>query len=186
MADNLDAGTKNILDSTDLTISLDNKKAVLTVIYRPVVLWEPFALVLGGIALLFVIFSDVLKIEEESVVYIPLGVIAWFVVLFISFSKRVITSRFFIHEGKLKMYNGGIYSSKFYSSNKSLSLPDIVGVGIRRYVRKYGDGFEVFVNMKSRDTVEITGNDLSFSDSQFCAETIREFLGIQEKIKAVD
>jgi len=182
----MDTETKHITDSADLTISIDGKKGLLKVIYRPVLLWEPFALVLGGIALLFVIFSGVLLTDEESIVGVMMGVIAWFVVLIISLSKRGITSHFSIQEGKLKRYMGGVYSSRIDASNKTLPLPEVVVVGIRRHVRKYGDGFEVFVSMNSKHTVEITGNDLSFSDSQLCAETIREFLGIQEKIKALD
>ena len=65
-------------------------------------------------------------------------------------------------------------------------MSEVLRVGIRRYVRRMGDGFEVFLILNSKAAISVTGIDLTFSDSHLCAETIKDFLNIKDKIDAID
>jgi hypothetical protein len=78
-----------------------------------------------------------------------------------------------------------MYSTSLDASDREINFPDIRQVGIKRFVRRGGDSFQVFLDVKDYSVLNVTTSSLSFADAQKCAEIIREFVGVQEKIQAV-
>jgi hypothetical protein len=178
------ARTKKILDTYHISVGQISEPSSLEVSWKPF-LWEPFVLMLGAVFFSFFIFGDV-QTDDGGIVYLTFAAIGLVVIFLISFFKRSLASTFNSSNGQLALYKGGMYFSKIDASDRKIAFADIVRVGARRYIRRYGDGFQIFLVLKHRENLDITGTDLSFSEAQLCAETIREYLGIKEKLLAVD
>lgn len=179
------ANRKTISDEFNIRLIGDTENNFLEILYRAPLFLTYFGLIANLILLLLALmsfFNDDFSLDISY--WGILGILLFFGL--ISFSQRSIKSLFDKEKGKLTMYWGGIYFTRIFENTSVKIISDIKIVGIRRYVKRYGDGFQVFLLMHPDTILDITGDNLKPSEAQMCAETIKEFLKIEEKIKIMD
>lgn len=177
---------RKVVGSFNISVSIDEASNCLK-IYSPAFFWEPFALGIG-LVICCVLIIYVSKLDENKMLINLISAIAiLFLFLFLfmlSLMKRTILSVFDLPKGALFYRKGGIYSSRLDEAEQEIELSSISRVGLKKIYSRYGDTFQVFLVVKRISRLEITGTGLSFADAHSCAEAIREFLNIQQKIQA--
>ena len=76
----------------------------------------------------------------------------------------------------------GIFGTGLFSSKKEYARNDIKQIVVERFAKGYFGGFGVQIKSASGDKVFITNQNLELDDAQKCAEGVREFLGLEEKV----
>jgi hypothetical protein len=175
---------KRVIESQRLSVSTD-ENATLLMIYSPAFYWEFIVLGVGMVMFCIAAVSG-FAVTTDGIVFIGISVLALIFVFVFGTLKRTVSSMFDKPKCVLFCQQDGIYSTNLDAGDQEIKFVDIRHVGIKRYVRRYGDTFQVFLVTKNTSMLDITTARLSFSDAQKCAETIREFVGIQEKIQAMD
>ena len=174
---------KQLIKSRGLSVSTDETSSSLRV-YSPAFYWEFIILVIGVLLFCFAIGSGYAK-TVEGIVFIGISTLALVFIFAFGMMKRTVLSVFDKSNEELFHHQSGMYSTSLDASDREINFPDIRQVGIKRFVRRGGDSFLVFLDVKHYSVLNVTTSSLSFADAQKCAEIIREFVGIQERIQAV-
>ena len=69
-----------------------------------------------------------------------------------------------------------------FSSKKEYTQTEIKQIVVERFAKGYFGGYGVQIISASGDKAFITNQNLELDDAQKCAEGVREFLNLQEKI----
>jgi len=172
---------KTIITSSNLSVSM-NESANLLKVNSPITFWGElivsFAILLVVSCIL--IMGNTTSIENNLLIILvaTFGLMLLFV---FSLMKRSSLSIFDLAKGVLFHHKGGIYSSRLDESDQEIKLTDISRVSVQKFLRRYGDTFQVFLVVKTATRIKVTDASLSLADAQLCAETIRGFLNIQRK-----
>jgi len=178
---NSDPFANRVIDSSDIIISKDDEATLLKV-YSPAFYWEFYVFIFIPVVICFIVTT----VGAEGMLPLVMSAIVLMFIFVFGFMKRTMLSVFDLSKGVLFHHQSGIYSTNLDAGDQEIKLTDIRHVGIQKHIRRYGDTFQVFLATKTSSALGVTTTNLSFADAQLCAEAIREFLGIQEKIKAVD
>lgn len=177
---------KTIIASSKISVSLDEVNHCLK-IYSPATFFGEIIILLASLFFSCLIIKDNTTPVGDDLLFGFIVVLGLMFLFIFSLMKRSYLSVFDLTKGILFQYKGGIYSSSLDRYEQEIKLIDISNIGIQKFPRRYGDTFQVFLGLKMHTAcIEITGKSLSLADAQLCAETVREFLAIKEKIDARD
>jgi len=163
------------LQGHNISISFHEHSRLLELVYEPSKVID--------VVIFIIILVGILAISDNALLR---GLLIFALILFefvFGLEKKRFMSIFDLDEGKLVVKSQSVWFPKLNQDIQEIKIDDIERIGLRRYVRRYGDGFELFLTCKHQENL-LSGIDLSFSDSHACAENIREFLGLKTPIKA--
>jgi len=179
------ANRKIILDNFNIALVGDVENKYLEVSYKAPLFLTYFGLLSNILLIIITLIFLFSKEFSFEIRYIPYLVVLLFFGL-TSFYLTSIKSLFDKESGNLIVNFSGIYSTRLFATSKTELIGNIVKIGIRKQIRRYGDSFQVYLVLSANPFFSITGDNLKLSEAQTCAETIREFLGTKEKIEIID
>ncbi|MFN8382324.1 MAG: hypothetical protein U0V02_10310 [Anaerolineales bacterium] len=77
---------------------------------------------------------------------------------------------------------GGVFGTGLLASKKGFAQTEIKQLVVERFAKGYFGGYGVKVITPTGDKVFITNQNLEFDDAKKCAESVREFLNLEEKV----
>ncbi len=98
------------------------------------------------------------------------------------FRKRKLTTTLDAANKTLVLNKAGILGTGLLSSKKELTRTQVKQIVIERFAKGYFGGYGVQIISASGDKAFITNQNLEFDDAQKCAEGVREFLNLEEKV----
>jgi len=179
---NRQAFVKTIITSSKLSVSMD-ESANLLKIYSPATFWVEVTIVFAVLLFSCILIVDNTTPIADDLLFVLVATLGLMFLFAFSLVKRSYLSVFDLTKVVLFHHKGGIYSSSLDEGDQEIKLTDISRVGIEKFPRRYGDTFQIFLVIRTSTSLEVTGRGISFADAQLCAETIREFLNIKEKIE---
>jgi hypothetical protein len=118
-----------------------------------------------------------------------LGGVGFYVVVLVlllslvsSFRKRKLTTTLDASRKSVVLNKAGVFGTGLFSSKKEYAQAEIKQIVVERFAKGYFGGYGVQVKSASGDKVFITNQNLEFDDAQKCAEGVREFLNLEEKV----
>ena len=120
--------------------------------------------------------------EDLSGVGFYVVVLVLLLALASAFRKRKLTTTLDDSSKSVIVNKAGIFGTGLFSSQKEYARNDIKQIVVERFAKGYFGGFGVQIKSSLGDKVFITNQNLELDDAQKCAEGIREFLGLEEKV----
>ncbi len=99
-----------------------------------------------------------------------------------SFRKRKLTTTLDSSRKSVVLNKAGVLGTGLFSSKKEYTQTEIKQIVVERFAKGYFGGYGVQIISASGDKAFITNQNLELDDAQKCAEGVREFLNLQEKI----
>ncbi|MFZ5855485.1 MAG: hypothetical protein ACOYZ6_01515 [Chloroflexota bacterium] len=164
-------------------VRIDSDLSVMWIESIPSYLFEILAFL--GLALLTLIVF-LLGDLTDRLVGILADVIFGGVLFFVALLKRKMRSSFNKSTGVIQYFRGGLLGTTLDEHKSDHKIADVTWLEMRRYLRRYGDTFQILLSIGRWEKVELTGRSLSFSECQACSEIIRNFIDPALPIKAVD
>jgi hypothetical protein len=111
------------------------------------------------------------------------AVILIMVLLFASlFRKRILTTTLDAAKKRIMFNKAGIFGTALFSSQKEFSQTEIKQIIVERFAKGYFGGYGVQIRSTAGDKVFITNQNLELEDAKKCADGVREFINLEEKI----
>jgi len=166
-----------------LRVLVNSDSSVMSVEVHP-----DFSLsLLGCIGLVFLtLFGFLIEEAVSLVMFIVFDIVFWVGLAHSVFVRRKIHCSINKITGSVRYYRGGVINTKFDESETNIKIADVTGIELMRYIRKYGDTFQILLTYKRLEKMELTGRNLSFSECQTYSEKIRNFIDPALPIKAMD
>jgi hypothetical protein len=158
-----------------LKIDRDGQSA-LSIHYRPN--HSLSFLFLGASVVVALLFA------KSSALFIAL--ICFALGLFRIFSEREISCIINRITGIISYKRGGILGSSFDAQEAQFTFPEINALEMKRRVARGGDLFQIRLALSADYQLNLSSDNLSFSECQELAEEIRQFIGIETPLRAVD
>jgi hypothetical protein len=145
----------------------------------------------GGEAALFLVISlsvlmgflaGALDKEDLNGIGLYVSVFVLLLVAYSSFRKRKLTTTLDASGKSAVLKKAGVFGTALFSSQKEFSQPQIAQIVIERFAKGYFGGFGVQIKTSSGEKIFITNQNLELEDAQNCAEGVREFLNLKEKV----
>ena len=175
--------TGNIVDLHPLRIHVNPDSSEMLIEYSPDFSINWIALI--GLAFLSA-FLFLVKDAEGLMTLIMLELIFGGMLAYSVFAKRKICCSINKTIGNIHHFRGGILNTKFDESESNNKLADVTSLRMKRYIRRYGDTFQVLLSIQKWEKIELTGSGLNFLECQTYAEKIRNFIDPTLPIKAED
>ena len=175
--------TKNIADFHSLRIQISPDPSTMLIEVTPDFSFNYIALIgLVFLTIFFFVIEDGLALVTLLLVELIFGGMLAYSI----FTKRKIRCSINKTIGNIHYFRGGILNTKFDESESSYKIADATSLEMKRYVRRYGDTFQVLLSIRQWEKIELTGSGLNFAECQTYAEKIRNFIDPALPIKAVD
>lgn len=116
------------------------------------------------------------------------GVGAYIVILVLllaavsSFRKRKLATVIDSVSKVVTLNKAGIGGTGLFASKKEFACSGVKQIIIERFAKGYFGGYGVKLITSQGDKVFITNQNLELEDAQKCAESVREFLNLEEKV----
>jgi|GEM_PF-3473238 len=111
------------------------------------------------------------------------AVILIMVLLFASlFRKRIMTTTLDAAKKQIIFNKAGIFGTALFSFQKEFPQTEIKQIVIERFAKGYFGGYGVQIKFSMGEKHLVTNQNLDFEDAQKCAEAIREFMKLEEKV----
>jgi hypothetical protein len=88
--------------------------------------------------------------------------------------------------GQLHYFRSGVFGSRYDSQDVSGNIADIRQLEMKRRVRYGGDKCQLILLLDKNERLTLSDSNLGFGECQEFAEKIRDFLGSEIPIKAID
>lgn len=98
------------------------------------------------------------------------------------FRKRKLTTTLDASSKTMILDKAGVFGTGLLSSTNEFTQAEIKQVIVERFARGYFGGYAVQMKSFSGDKVFITNQNLELEDAQKCADGVREFLNLEEKV----
>lgn len=168
---------------TSLRIQINADSSVMLVENNPDFIFSYIGLIgLSILTILIFFIQDVANV----ITAIIFDLLFWGMLVYSIFTRRKIICSINKSTSRVHYFRGGVFNTKFDESKANHALADVTRVEMARYIRRYGDTFQVILKIKRWERLELTARNLSFSDCQSYAEKIRNFIDPALPIKAVD
>ena len=167
-----------------LTITEDTQS--LRVKHYPEFLWYGF-----GFVGILVVFLIALLTNPEL---LAVAVLLLVVLVFFVFNARAFVCTIDKKTGLIHYHLSGVLMTSVDEQKSEYPVSEAVCLEIRRYVKGgrwswswFGvDTFQIFLLLNKNQSISLSPSNLSFSECQELAEQIRNFLGNEIPIKALD
>ena len=164
-------------------IRIDSDSSVMLIESIPSYLFEALAFL--GLALLTLIIF-LLGDLDDRLVGILADVFFGGILFFVALSKRKVRSLFNKSTGVIQYFRGGLLGTTLNEHKSDYKIADVTWLEMRRYLRRYGDTFQILLSIGRWEKFELTGRSLNFSECQVGSELFRYFIDPALPIKAVD
>jgi hypothetical protein len=131
-------------------------------------------------------FVTLLALTKEKIYFIFYGLI--FFVVFLQDLETLRPIRCVIDKqtGRFDYTRGNVLWIKYKNQAISGNIVDISQVEMKRYVGKGADSFQIVLLLKNRERLLLSNTSLDFEDCQKFSEKIRNFIGSDVPIKAIN
>ncbi len=99
-----------------------------------------------------------------------------------SFRKRKLTTTLDASRRSVVLNKAGVFGTGLFSSKKEFSQAEIKQIVVERFAKGYFGGYGVQIKSASGNKAFITNQNLELDDARKCAEDVREFLNLEEKV----
>ncbi len=98
------------------------------------------------------------------------------------FRKRTLTTTLNVSTESAVWNKSGVFGLGLLSSKREFALSEIKQIVVEHFAKGYFGGYGVQIEYASGERAFITNQNLELEDARKCAEGVREFLKLEEKI----
>jgi hypothetical protein len=177
-----DAFSVKLLDEHNIFAGRASDLSVMRVQSEPLFGGEAAMALMVSLAGLMGFLAGAFDKEDLSGVGFYVVVVVLLLTFFSTLRKRKLTTTL-DESGKSVVVNkAGIFGTGLFSSRREFAQADIKQIIVERFAKGYFGGYGVLIKAVSGEKVFITNQNLEFDNAQKCAEGVREFLKLQEKV----
>ena len=100
--------------------------------------------------------------------------------------RRPIQCKIDTKAGTIEYKRGGFLGLRFNNQEISRSTSKLLRVEMKRHIQRWGDTFHIDLVLQGNESLPLSHGNLGFGECQEYAEKIKELLGLDISIKAVD
>lgn len=178
----IDKFSVKLLDTHNLFVAKTNELSQMRIQSEPLFGGEAALFLMVFLSVLMALLAGAFDKEDLTGVGAYIVVLVLLLVVASTFRKRKLTTTLDAGGKTTVLDKAGILGTSLFASKKGFAQAEIKQVIVERFARGYFGGYGVKVITPTGDTVFITNQNLELDDAQKCAESIREFLNLEEKV----
>lgn len=175
--------TEPLKMGSGMSVTIDDRSDTMIIAVDPRYwmdgIWIFFSILLGC---LFAFFDD----SFRSYGWTLYGLVVLGIFLYQFYQKRSVHCVINRLNQVVTYSHGGILNSTFNEEKIKFAIADIKQIEAERYASRRRDTFQIFLVLTEGRRLDVSGENLTFSECQTNTEMIRKFINPDLSVKAID
>lgn len=178
----IDKFSVKLLDTHNLFVAKADELSQMRIQSEPLFGGEAAMFLMVFLAGLMGLLAGAFDKEDLTGVGAYIVILVLLLVAVSSFRKRKLTTAIDSASKMVTLNKAGIGGTGLFASKKEIACSGVKQIVIERFAKGYFGGYGVKLITSQGDKAFITNQNLEFEDAQKCAESVREFINLEEKI----